>query len=132
MTYGLDTSALMRLLVGQPSDLAEKVNARLSELIEMGNEIRVSDLAISEAYYVLQDFYGLTKEQAIESLSSLAGTPGFVLSQEVKDALNTPNLAHASPGFIDRVLALGHINGNEPVIACEKSFKKLKNVEIIA
>ena len=131
MTYGLDTSALMRILVGQPSDLAEKVDARLVELIEAGHEIRVSDLAISEAYYVLQDFYGLTKEQAIESLSTLKATPGFVLSKAVTEALCTPNLAHASPGFIDRVLALGHINENEPVIACEKSFKKLKNVEVI-
>jgi len=131
MTYGLDTSALMRVLVGQPQELAEKVNARLAALIDMGNEIRVSDLAVSEAYYVLQDFYGLTKEQAIETLSALPATPGFVLSKEVADALSTPNLAHASPGFIDRVLAFGHLNLDEPVIACEKSFKKLKGAEVV-
>ena len=132
MTYGLDTSALMRLLVGQPKDLAEKVNARLAMLIDAGNEIRISDLAVSEAYYVLRDFYELTKEQAIEAFSSLTTTSGFVLSKEVVAALSTPNLAHASPGFIDRVLALGHIDNGEPVIACEKSFRKLKHVEIIA
>jgi len=132
MTYGLDTSALMRVLVGRPEELAEKVNARLAALIDTGNEIRVSDLAVSEAYYVLQDFYGLTKAQTIETLSTLPATPGFVLSKEVSDALSTPNLAHASPGFIDRVLALGYLNHDEPVIACEKSFKKLKGAEVIA
>ena len=131
MTYGLDTSALMRVLVGQPADLAERVNTRLASLIDMGHEIRISDLAVSEAYYVLQDYYELTKEQAVEALSSLTSTPGFVLSPEVTEALSTPNLAHASPGFIDRVLALGHIHDGETVIACEKSFKKLENAEVI-
>lgn len=132
MTYGIDTSALMRVLVGQPKDLAERVNARLTTLIDTGNEIRVSDLAVSEAYYVLQDFYGLTKDEAIDVLSTLTHTIGFALSKEVTEVLSTPNLAHASPGFIDRVLAFGHIHNDEPVIACEKSFKKLELAEVIA
>lgn len=131
MTYGLDTSALLRLLVGEPKALAQKVNDRLATLIDAGNEVRVSDLVLSEAYYALQTHYGLTKDQAISSLASLRSVDGFSLSAMALRVFETPRLGHASPGFVDRLIVAGHETAGETTISCEKSFRRLDSTEVI-
>ena len=37
MDVGLDTSALVRIIAGEPAELAEKVARRLSDIIEDGD-----------------------------------------------------------------------------------------------
>ena len=54
MTYGVDTSVLLRVLTGQPVALAQKVRARLKDLWRSGVRCSVCDVVVSEAYYALQ------------------------------------------------------------------------------
>lgn len=131
MTYGLDTSALLRLLVGLPEGLAQKVNDRLSCLIEEGHKIHISKLVLSEAYFALQTHYDLTKDQAIESLISLRTVPGFVLDSSVAEVFATPRLGHARPGFVDHLIVADYVAGDETTISCEKSFRKLVRTEVV-
>lgn len=131
MNYGLDTSALLRLLVGEPEALARKVNDRLASLIDAGHVIRVSDLVLSEAYYALQTHYGLSKDQALSALASLQSVAGFKLSVTAARVLETPRLGHANPGFVDRLIVAGYDANGETTLSCEKSFSRFSKAEVI-
>lgn len=45
---GLDTSMLLRLLVGEPECQAEKAKRALQEIVDSGERAKVSDLVLSE------------------------------------------------------------------------------------
>lgn len=132
MNIGLDMSALVRIISGEPQALAEKVARRLMGTIEGGGVCEVSDIAAFEAYYALQQFYGMTKGEVLGHLRTLSVTPGFRFSPIVSAVLETPNLAHASPGFIDRVIAEGYRAHDVTTISCEKSFRKLPLAEVVS
>lgn len=131
MTYGLDTSAVLRLLMCEPPSLAQKVKNRVAVLLSEGHDFELSDLVVSEIYYALQDYYELSKKEAIALIRAVAGTPGFSVSGGVKAALDLPDLHKAAPGFMDRVLAAGYAAKGHVTISCDKDFRKLDLAEVI-
>ena len=132
MTYGVDTSVLLRVLTGQPESLATIVRSRLEMLWYGGSVLHICDLVLSETYFALQHSYGISKERAIEALQLISKHPGFRLSPQAVIALNTEDLAKASPGFLDRVIHGTYVQGDDScMLSCEKDAKKLRNVEVI-
>ena len=69
MNVGLDTSALVRIISGEPSELAEKVARRLAEIMDGGGECEIADIAAFEAYYALQQFYGMTQSEILHHIA---------------------------------------------------------------
>lgn len=61
---GLDTSVVVRLLVGLPEGLAKKARRRLEHAVETGERVFVPDLVIAETYFALQHHYGVPKTRA--------------------------------------------------------------------
>ena len=72
MTFGLDTSVVLRLLTGQPQELAERALARYQEGVAAGDRFCVSDVVAAEAYFALQQHYRKTKDVALTALNGLA------------------------------------------------------------
>ena len=132
MIYGLDTSVILRVITGEPADLAEKVQSRLSAMIENEDRLFVSCLAVSEAYYALQHFYGHTKESTIKALRAMSECDGFVFSDEAKSALDTHDAWKASPGLVDRMIAGEYAARGHKTISCEKDFRKLDFTAVIS
>ena len=131
MTYGLDTSVVLRILTGRPQPFADIVLDRIGQLLNDGCNFFVADIAVLEAYHALQHFYGNTKEEAILALRALAQEPGFVFSFEAMSALNTPEAWKANPGMIDRMIANGYAAKGYVTVSCEKSFAKLDLAQVI-
>ena len=132
MKYSVDTSVVLRVLTGMPESLATAVRARLEGLWIDGIVVDVCDLVVSETYFALQHSYGLSKENALDALTKLSLHPGFHISDNVTTALRTPNLAKASPGFIDRVIHRTCVADDEAtMLTCEKDAKRLAHVEVI-
>lgn len=48
MTYGLDTSVVVRLLMNEPPELAERVAVFVSSALKKGDDFFISDLVVSE------------------------------------------------------------------------------------
>ena len=113
MTFGLDTSVVLRLLTGQPQELAVHALARYQEGIANGDSFYVSDVVASEAYYAIQHHYGKT-------------------SQNFAASINTPNIHKVNPGFVDRMLASGYREQGQITLSCEKSFRRLADTEVIS
>ena len=132
MRYGVDTSVVLRVLTGKPESLAAVVRTRLEGLWLDGAVLDVCDLVVSETYFALQHSYCLSKESALNALAKLSVHPGFRLSSHAIAALQTPNLATAKPGFLDRVIHGTYVTDDESVmLTCEKDARKLVGVEVV-
>ena len=132
MRYGVDTSVVLRVLTGKPESLAAVVRTRLEGLWLDGAVLDVCDLVVSETYFALQHSYRLSKERALNALVKLSVHPGFRLSSHAIAALQTPNLATAKPGFLDRVIHGTYVTDDESVmLTCEKDARKLADVEVV-
>ena len=131
MTFGLDTSVVLRLLTGQPQDLAVRALTRYQDGIAAGDDFCVSDVVAAEAYFALQQHYRKTKEEALEALRGFSSGEGISFSQNFAASINTPNIHKANPGFVDRMLVSGYRERGQITLSCEKSFGRLADTEVI-
>ena len=133
MTYGLDTSVLVRLLIGRPRDLALKALSFLLESQRAGDRIQVSELVVAEAYYALQHHYGVSKRDTLATLRGFFGTAGIEAEGDLTKLLATPRLASAKPGFIDRVIHASYRrSGAEQLVTFERAAAKLPGVRVLS
>ena len=131
MTYGLDTSVIIRLVTQEPPELSIKVNDFIVSHLEAGDKFFISSLTVSEAYFALQRHYSMSKEAAIKTLRALVDD-GFVFSDEAKSALDTPDAWKASPGLVDRMIAGEYAARGHNTSSCEKDFRKLDFTTVIS
>ena len=131
MRYALDTSVLVRILTGLPQPLAANVAMALEKKRRAGDSFVMSNLVLSEAYYAVQHHYGVDKVAALEALRVLSLQRGFEFSDEAKRALALPNIAKASPGFVDHLIHGEQVAHGVKVISCEKDFRKLPDTELL-
>ena len=132
MTYGCDTSFLMRILTNHPRPLAAKVIAETDKRIQVGDVFEISDLTLSEAYFSLQASYGVSKADALALLKRMSDATGFTVSAHARDILALPNLATAKPGFVARLIHGTYFADGKTTVACEKSFRKLPLSEVFS
>jgi len=130
MTYGCDTSFLMRILTNHPLPLASDVIAEACRRVKQGDVFEISDLVLSEAYFALQVSYGLSKADALKCLKTISVAKGFEVSGHARDILALPALERSSPGFVDRLIHGEYFTTNLMTVTCEKSFRKLANTEV--
>lgn len=132
MIIGLDTSVLVRLLAGDPRDLAVEALRFLVERREAGDRLTVSELVLAETYYALQHHYGASKRNALAALREFLATSGIDGGGDVAEVLATPGLASAKPGFIDRLIHGSYLrSGAERVATFERAAAKLPAVLVL-
>ena len=68
MTLGLDTSVVVRLLVGTPEKQANAARKRIETAKDRGDTIQVTSLVIGETYYALKHHYQVPEATAREAL----------------------------------------------------------------
>jgi predicted nucleic-acid-binding protein len=130
---GLDTSVLVRVLTGEPRDLALIALDYLQEREKAGDRVLVSDWVLAEAYYALQHHYGASKKDILDAMKSFLASPGIEGTGEVVAVLATPGLESAKPGFIDRVIHRNYLHlGAEEVVTFETAAAKLAHVRVLA
>lgn len=61
---GLDTSVVIRLLVGLPTAQFAVARRRLARAVDAGDTVLVSDVVAAEAYFALQHHYEVPKAEA--------------------------------------------------------------------
>lgn len=105
MAIGLDTSVVLRLLVGVPEKQAGVARRRVERAIEDGEPVIVCDLVLAEAYYALQFHYEVPKAEARDLLLRFARSG--VVTVEPRQA--TEGLASPSgAGLVDRLIHARH------------------------
>jgi len=85
MSLGLDTSVVVRLLVGEPEAQFRSARERLQRAHAEAESVLVTDLVVVESYFALRHYYDVPDEEARTRLAQL-------LSSGVVDP-SPPNLA---------------------------------------
>ena len=132
MTHGLDTSVVVRIISGLPEGAAEKVGERIAAEIAEGNDFSVSALVLSEVYFALQHHYAFTKEEALQSLLAFSRTDGIRVAESIRAILESPNLANAKTGFVDRMIVGEYATAGNDTYSCEMSFRRLDGAVVIS
>lgn len=127
----LDTSVVLRLLVGVPADQAKVAMDFVTERLVGNDSLNVSDLVLSEAYFALQAFYKIPKSQAIEMISLWVARSGFKVSPNAIKVLALSNLASAKPGFVDRLIHGASHGQGHTLVTFEKAAKKLPATHVL-
>lgn len=131
MNVGLDTSVVMRLLIGRPPAQTAAALAFLDDLQRRGDHAVVSDLVISEAYFALQFHFKVSKAEALSALASLLSTGEISASGQAGKVLTQPGLATAKPGFVDRLIHASYFAAASTMASFEKSAGKLPKVTVL-
>ena len=129
ISAGLDTSVLLRLLVGEPEKQAKKAEGALDSVIRAGGKVFVSDLVLCETYYALQFHYQVPKKDTISALKNLSRAKEVECSSIARKVLAEPNLHSANPGFVDRIIHAQYDATGVQMLTFEKAAKKLHRTQ---
>lgn len=127
----LDTSVVLRLLVGDPVHQFQSAARFLKEQLAAQAAVHVSDHVLAECYFALQCFYKIPKAEALEMLLKFGEASGVTVTPIAREVLALPNLASAKPGFVDRLIhGECHVAGRT-LVTFEKAAKKLADTVIL-
>lgn len=127
----LDTSVVMRLLTGQPADLAGVARSYMAEIERSGGKVFVSNLVVMEAYFACQHHYGMSKAEVFGGLLALFTMPTFVVHPQLTKLLSMPNLASAKPGFLDRLIHAEAAAAHLPLVTFETAAARLAETHLL-
>ncbi len=123
---GLDTSIVLRLLVGEPEEQANAAQAYLNDCCLDGIQVFISDIVVGETYHALIHHYEATKEEAINALLKLLSSPMISTSGHAVSILNEYRGTGAD--LMDRLIRINFLEVAHEVITFDKDFSKLPNV----
>ncbi|MEM7483193.1 MAG: hypothetical protein AAF481_18665 [Acidobacteriota bacterium] len=123
---------MVRVLSGEPQDLAVTALQYLQSRIEAGDRFSVSDLVVAEAYHAFQHHYGVSKKQCLDAFAAFLASSGIEPTGEAEAVLATPDLETARPGFVDRMIHGDYLaSGTERLATFEVAAKNLRRTEIL-
>jgi predicted nucleic-acid-binding protein len=128
---GLDTSVVLRLLVGQPEDQYSAAIEFLAGVEHAGGRVLVSNLVIAKAYFACQHHYGLAKSDVLAGLHVLLSRPTFLVHPDALTLLAREGMASAKPGFLDRLIHAEYSELGAPLATFEKPARRLPRVRVL-
>ncbi len=127
----LDTSVVMRLLTGQPMDLAIIARRYMAETEQAGAKVFVSNLVVLEAYFACQHHYGMPKDAVLTGLQSLLSMSTFAVHPQLLPLLANEGLSTAKPGFLDRLIHAEATSARLPLVTFEKAAARLPQTQLL-
>lgn len=126
---GLDTSVVLRLLVGEPRDQAETARRRLEEGTTGLPSAAVSDLVVGETYFALRHHYAVPHAEAISSLASLLEDPRVRATGVARAVLREIVRDDAPPGVIDRLIHGDYGRAGANLLTFDRQAARLEDAE---
>ena len=126
MAIGIDTSVVVRVLVGEPAAQARVARRRLERAVEAGESVMVADIVLAEAYFALHHHYGVPKDEARSLLRELT-TSGVVSVQPIESqgALDPDRGA----GLVDRLIVTRYRSIRALALTFERKHAALEGAE---
>jgi len=123
--YWTDANVLLRFLTDEPPELAARA-AKLLEGAQRGElSLKVHSVVVAETVWVLQSFYGYSKQEISAALVPLLVDHGLKVegSRTVTGALES--MAEMNVDFVDALLAQTARSRGEGVASFDADFRKL-------
>lgn len=121
----LDANVLLRFLTGTPAKMVER-SAKLLEAAGRGEvSLRVHTIVVAETVWVLESFYGYSKNEISGILLPLLSDHGLKI-EERKVVLGALSLmAESNVDFADALLAETALSRKESVVSFDRDFRRL-------
>ena len=129
MSVGLDTTVVLRLIVGEPAAQAAAARQQLEEAFRLGQPIHVCDLVVAEAYHALHYHYGVGKSGARDLLRAMLSSG--VVELEPSASLDALDPAR-SPGLVDRLIAARYRGLGDTTLTFDRRLGRLDGVEVLS
>lgn len=129
MTSGLDTSVVVRLLIGAPADQAMIAQ----QVIESAaaRSIAVSDLVVEEAYFALRHHYDVPHRRAIAALSALVSDPRIRCTGIAAQVLASMPERDVGPGLMDRLIHGGYEAEGITLLTFDRAAARLPSAQLL-
>lgn len=128
MRAGLDTSVVVRLLVGEPAAQAESARRWL----DTAGPGAVSDLVVGEAYFALRHHYRVPHADALRALRALLGDARIETTGVAREVLAAALEADSPPGFMDRLIHGDYRRDGVPVMTFDRAAARLPGATLVA
>ena len=125
---GLDTSVLVRLLVGEPAAQAHAARALVDA---HAGEVFVSDLVAVETYLALRHHYAVPHDEALRAMRSLLEDPRVRGTGAALDVLREMKGA-AAPGLVDRMIHADYLAEGMELRTFDRAASRLRRAALIA
>lgn len=129
MIVGLDTSVVVRLLIGAPADQAE--SARQALEAQSRGSVVVSDLVVSEVYFALRHHYGVPHARAVAALLALLSDTRVVASGVARSALASMPDRESGAGFMDRLIHASYEADDVTMLTFDRGAARLPGARLI-
>jgi len=131
--YGLDTSVVLRLLVGEPKELAAGARRFVEDSAERGVELIVSDLVVAESYFALHFHYKVPKREAMQTLLQFLESNLIHLQKNGTSvsALQTTLAASSKMGLVDRMIHEQYRQTSASMVSFERAAGRLGKVKVL-
>lgn len=123
---GLDTSVVVRLLVGEPEHQALAAKAFIEKCYLEGTGICISDMVVAEAYHALIYHYEVPKREAVQALLNCLSSPMITATGHALAVLGEYRGTDA--GLADRLIRMDLLNHASELATFDVDFAKLDNV----
>jgi predicted nucleic acid-binding protein len=107
VAIGLDTSVVLRLLIGTPRAQAEVARRRVERALIAGEKVVVTDLVVAEAFHALRHHYDVPQAVALSRLQEFFSA-GVVQVDPVGAAEALGQGARGHAGVVDRLIVARH------------------------
>lgn len=131
MSDGLDTSVVLRLLVGTPPDAAEVARAFVAAA---ASPVFVSDLVVSETYYALKHHYAIPHAEAVHALSAFIADVRVQCSGVAKSvlaALSSRTAAKSAPGLLDHLIHADYARDGFRLVTFDRQLSRLPGTNLL-
>lgn len=129
MTGGLDTSVLVRLLVGEPANQALAAQRAIEN--EPRGSVAVSDLVIGESYFALRHHYQVPHGRAIAALRALIADHRIRCTGVAGRVLASMPEREAGAGVMDRLIHGAYSADGMVLLTFDRAAARLPGAELL-
>lgn len=131
MRFGLDTSVVLRLLMGTPEAEAAAARVFIASVTEQRGECVISDVAVAESFFALKTHYGVDDERAARALIELGRARPMHISAAATRALDTVVQRSAGAGFVDRLIHAGYQSDLAGLVTFDRKAARLSGAQLL-
>jgi predicted nucleic acid-binding protein len=107
VAIGLDTSVVLRLLIGEPRLQTDAARRRIERALIVGEKVVVTDLVVAEAFHALRHHYGVPESVVLGRLREFLGSDVIHVDPAGAGEALRPG-ARGEAGFVDRLVVARH------------------------
>jgi predicted nucleic acid-binding protein len=129
VTIGLDTSVVVRLLIGVPTEQADAARRALDA--QPRSSVAVSDLVVGESYFALRHHYQVPHARAVAALSALLADSRIRATGVAAQVLAQLPAREPNQGLMDHLIHANYRNDEFDTLTFDKSAARLPGARLL-